>query len=197
MGHNTKNDRAKDIAQKLLRMAKDGRGNEHEERNAQQLLDQWLVKNDLTLEDIESEDLEKWYYIFDNVEAALFFKQIFHSVVGNDGDEKLSNYTGRRNYLYMKPGEFAVEYTATKADKALMCDRFDFYWMEYNEQKKLFRSAFIQKNELYSNENRTKRTDGDVDFEHLAKLQRLMRGIDKKTMAPKLPEKIFDNHFKN
>lgn len=178
------------LAQKLKALA--DKGIDGEKANAQQLLQRYLNKNGLTMEDIDSEVVKSCYLnLGTESETAKLFKQIVASVLGNDGDcyylnkQQLLAFKKAR-YVGFTSKSFVIHYKATESEKAEIMAKMDFYIDEYRRQKSIFYSAFIQKNELYSNPQRTEESDVEQDEEEIKALIKMMRGFDKGQMYQKL-----------
>ena len=173
------------LAKKLKALAEHQTAFSGESANAQKLLDQVLEKNGLTLADLESEKIEPFLFKVGSNHECRFFRQIFASVVGGDWvrDNFRQNVKVNRRANNLKPTDIIIEIKCALHEKILVHERWSVYWAHYQRESELFYSAFIQKNELYSNPERTTRDrDKDVDLDELRRLERMMRGIEKKEL---------------
>ncbi len=188
-----------ELAQKLLALAYKGKCGE--KTNAQALLNKYLEKHGLTLADIDSEKINEYYIDLgkDN-EKRKFFCQIVSSVGGDEIDMFAISELGiralnlkrfradiQRPKLRIK--SIVMQYNCTTAERAEILSSFEFYWDEYQRQKKIFYSAFIHKQRLYMNPYRMK----DVEEKEQRKLTRedqetlrMAEGIERKTKQLRL-----------
>lgn len=173
------------LAKKLKALAEHQTAFDGESRNAQLLFEKTLERHGLTLADLEDEKIETYLFKVRSNHERKFFAQIFASVVGHDWAAKncriVKNINRRANNL--KPTDIIIEIKCAAHEKVLTHERWSVYWVHYQKELELFYTAYIQKNELYSNPERTTPDDDKmVDLDKLKRLNRMMNGIEKKEL---------------
>ena len=175
-----------ELAKKLKALAEHQTAFDGESRNAQFLFEQTLERHGLTLADLETERIETYLFRVRSEHERKFFIQMFASVVGGDWASQncrvVKKINRRANNL--KPTDIIIEIKCAVHEKVLTHERWSVYWAHYQKELQLFYTAYIQKNELFSNPERTTRDrDKDVDYDELQRLNRMMRGIEKKELV--------------
>jgi hypothetical protein len=127
------------LAKKLKALADRGEGGE--KINAQKMLDDFLVKHKINIDEIEGEKKKRRCF---NVKAnqRVFFRQIVANVVGRVS----KTMDGNRYYIDVSDSDYAE-----------ISLKFDFYWKLYQEELEIFYSAFIQANKLFLKETEEER----------------------------------------
>lgn len=186
----------KDIAQKLLALAKQGVNGEA--ANAEDLLNKYLKKHGLTLEDIDSEQVKEYYIdLGRDDEKSKFFSQVVSSVGGdeipifiltNNGKKWLNATRFDSPIIRQKVRLTSIvkEYHCTEAERAEILSSFYFYWDEYQRHKNLFYRAFIQKQRLFSNASRSKPSAKEDLTEEDLEMLKIAEGIERKTKQLRL-----------
>lgn len=179
-----------ELGKKLLALAE--RGVDGEKLTAQALLEKYLAKHNITIEDIEGEKVDYWYLIFRGdaqIEMANFFKQVCASVVGTEREKRYLTLKEIRA-LGIKNANTCqvIKYYCTPSEKIEILETHAFFKVKYKEDKEIFYSAFIQKNQLYSNPFRTERGKGDksTSIEDLLKMELMASAMQKHTLVKKL-----------
>lgn len=174
-------EKAKQLAKKLLEVAKRG-GTDGEKMNAQKLLESHLAKHNMTLADIESDDLKTYFWAVSSGIEMRFFRQIIASVIGTAGME-ICNFRERdidRRVHRVAKNKKVFSFDVTPGEFMLISQRMNFFWDHYDAEFEIFFSAYIQKNELYANpERKIARHQKSLSFEERERLERMMRSIDK------------------
>lgn len=133
------NERAEQLIKKLHMMA--NHGNETGERaNAARLLQELLVKHNMTLEDIEKVDKHRCKY-----DIMVKHQKLFWSIVWN----VIQDWDGR--YTADKKHKRIIYLDLTNAEQLELTAKFDHYVRHYDKQLNLFTEAFIHRHEIYAN----------------------------------------------
>lgn len=134
---------------KLRRVVDDPASSENEKAIARKILERYKALG----HDVDIDDKREFAFAVNwkDAEAQRFFSQICANVLGDAGK-------GREKYTYK--GEYSKTYLeCTPAEHVEISEKFAFYWRDYKKQAKdaaeLFRSAYIQKNRLFSTESWT------------------------------------------
>lgn len=164
------------LLKKLKALADRGIGGE--KINAERMLHDLMQKYNISIEDIEGE--KKQIFDFD---VPFKYDELFWQIVSNVIVDWNGRYT---KYKHFKR-KFGVE--MTHAEHLEIEAKSDFYYKDFEEQMKIFTSAYIYKNKLtptYSEEKRTIRDQEDEDRElsrseraRLFKISMMMNGVDK------------------
>lgn len=194
----TQQQNAIELAKKLKALAGHQTAQGNEKANAEKLLIETLERHGLTLADLEDDKIEPYLFRVNSDHERRFLIQVFASVVGGDGlREKWRVLKLNRRQYKLKPTDIIVEIKCVKHEKILLFERWSFFWHHYQNEFELFYSAFIQKNELYANPKRTTHSKSDdVDWDEIRRLERMMRGIEKKTMIKTIDATAGDSEKK-
>lgn len=160
-------DKKIDIALKIKRLAEEGF--EGEAQAAKLALERYMKKHNISESDLQQEVVQKFSY---NVAMKDF--NLFSQIVSNVCYPKPSiTYRGNKKtilYIKVKP-----------EDGILIEAKFEFYKKALEAQYKLFYSAFIQKNHLYSAKPYEESDEPQTDEERLKrfKIAMIAEGLEK------------------
>lgn len=164
------------LLKKLKALADRGIGGE--KLNAERMLHDLMLLHKISIEDIEG--VKKQRFDFD---VPFKYDKLFWQIVSNVIVDWNSRYTTYRHFKR----KFGVE--MTHAEHLEIEAKFDFYCKDFEEQMKIFTSAYILKNKLtptYSEERRAIKDREDEDRElsnrereKLFKISMMMNGVDK------------------
>lgn len=160
------NEKTIELAKKIKALADRGIGGE--KANAIELLEKFLQRNNLTIEQIEEvERSDRLFKVKKNQIRILL--QIMRKVMGSE----ISFYQSARYRNGLIAECTMLEYVEIQA-------MFEFYWKAYEKELDIFTSAFIYKNELYANDKSRALSDlSREEKERFYKTARLMEGMDK------------------
>lgn len=175
------------IDEKILNLAKkvnqlSKKGVDGEKKSASEKLDLLMTKYGITWEMLESETKTQREFLILG-EQRRFFNQVVSSVCGGDAEvyfNKLDNNKKKKRFYV----------TMSDIDFIEVSEKFNFYWEKYQEDLKVFYSAFIQNNHLYR--KRTEDDDSESEDvspderERLLKVVQMMKGMDRHTMQKRL-----------
>lgn len=156
-----------ELAKKLRELAQRGIGGE--KTNAERLLAKIMSENGISLESLESIKRGREQFRC-KVEHRFLLIQIAHMILGSDS----KIYRDRRGPSY-------IQAECTAAEQLEIEAVFDFYKQAYEADLKVFRQAFIQRNQIFP-------SDGEiVDIDSLSgkekelslKARRMAAGMDK------------------
>lgn len=167
------NTKALDLAKKLLALAR--KGNPGEKDNAQAILERHLKKHGLTLEEVEGSDLitlELPFYDPDPLDQNRFTIQIIGHVLGASRSDAIPSFLDlERNEKFFQVAVSCAEGVEIKA-------KLEFFWEDYLTQAKLFRIAYIHKNDLLVTDDRPDTDKSPMSPELASKLHKVMGVID-------------------
>lgn len=123
-----------ELARKFYELSK--RGVDGERQNAQKKLDEIMQAHNLTIEDIEGEEVTEHYFTFP-LHLQKLLHQVAHSVLL---DVKVYGITD-------EPNKNCMIITAAQAVEIQM--KFDFYAALYESEEKIFYQAFISINKIF------------------------------------------------
>ncbi|MBC7866237.1 MAG: hypothetical protein H7X88_01775 [Gloeobacteraceae cyanobacterium ES-bin-316] len=127
-----------ELAKKLYELAKRGEGGEKD--NAEKMLRRFMMDHSITLEDLEEDVKKRREFKVMDVQDT-FFQQILYHV------------TGSSTYRYNPRQKYSVKKTKwvdlSDSQYAEVKLKFEFYWLAYEKDLKIFYAAFIQKNKLF------------------------------------------------
>jgi hypothetical protein len=152
------------LARKLKALA--DRGIDGERENANDMLTRLMKQHAITLDMIDGiEKAEHEFFI--EAEKYKFFKQIAANVLGNGCS--IRRYIRDRK----KRRSRFIECTASEAIEIQA--KFDFFSRVFTEESEIFYRAFIQKNHLYCNPDKTapEAETEELSAEELAKLWKM------------------------
>lgn len=147
------------LLRKLKALADRGEGGEKE--NAERMLVEFLKKHDISLSQLQEDDLEDRIF-----KVPVRYKQLFIQVAASILGRERSIY-GVRGY----PSNVMIECSVSEYTELQMA--FDFYRDALAEQLELFEEAFYQKNKLFPL-GAGGACDIKMTNEDLARLDRLM-----------------------
>lgn len=129
-----------ELAKKLKLLADQGHGGEKE--NANEMLLRIMRDHNITMDQIE--DPARDYVVFkvlNLIDAKFIFSQTAMSVIGQNADIRFFKSTKTNKYLKMLV-------MATHAEGVEIRAKYEFFYKAFLEEMKLFRHAFVQKNDL-------------------------------------------------
>lgn len=162
-----------ELAKKLKALADRGVGGE--KYNAKKMLKALLKKHNLTMEDIEEEEV-----CLNQISVIKEQRKLFHQIGYNVIGKKYYTIDVRRYKNIM-----LIE--CTKAHAIEIEAKLNFYWKAYKEELDIFYHAFIQKNKIFAEDADVK----PVKKEDKEKMERMlaMASTIKKSSFHKLLEK--------
>ncbi|MFI3205615.1 MAG: hypothetical protein R3Y33_00060 [Clostridia bacterium] len=160
---------------KLQKLSEQGIGGERE--NAKQIFEKLLEKHNLKIEDLNKNKLKNFQFKLKSKDDKKLFAQIAFMVVNSTCKIFFSknNLTGRR-----LPTNLFVECTSEQALEIEML--YDFYSDLYQSELKLFYIAFLNKHNLFSNDNVTENKKSKFDEDTLTQIFSMMESM--KTTNP-------------
>lgn len=157
------------LARKLKALA--DKGVDGEKENAETMLLNLMEKHGITIEEIETEKTDSFFFTVDAK-----YRKLFVQICGNIS--KSIKVYGEYNLkvqrqfktLGCKPGNFSIE--STFAQYLEVEAKFEFYKKAYDAELEIFYSAFIQSNHLYvdSDSNEEK----EYSAEEIARLRKIL-----------------------
>ena len=162
-----------ELAKKLKALSDKGVGGE--KVNAAHMLEKLLAKHNISHEQIEETERTDHVLMCSKSQIKIMV-QIIMMVLG---DVKLYRHIKKRYHIIVECTN--IEFLEIQAI-------FDFYWREYENDLKIFTSAFIQKNRLLPKSPGTLDTANltDKEAEEIRKVMRMMDSIDKKDFLKQL-----------
>lgn len=167
------------LLKKLDALAK--RGVDGERENAAERLKFLMDKYQITAEQIEGEVYtDRKIYVTN--EQRTFAAQVIASVVG-DRDVFAYKHEARKK-------KRALVVSVTDFEFIEIQQRIDFYWEKYQDEMKIFYSAFIQKNKLYrkpsDDEPETEKELTPEERARLFRMRQMMNGMEQHTMQKQI-----------
>ncbi len=165
-----------DLAKKLKALAEQGVGGEKE--NATAILKSLMEKHGITLDSI-TEDVKKRRWFIVKTTQLKLIKQVVGSVIGGD-----FSYYVKQNI------KTDIAFNLTDAEFIEIEAKFGFYWKKYEEDLRLFYSAFIQTNGLYAKPSK----DDDKSYTRKAiteedlRILEMARGLKKHEFQKRLTD---------
>ncbi len=164
------------LLKKLKALADRGIGGE--KLNAERMLRELMQKHNISIEDIEGEKKQRFDF-----DVPFKYDKLFWQIVSN----VIIDWNGRYvAYKHFKR-KFGIE--MTHAEHLEIEAKFDFYCKDFEEQMKIFTSAYILKNKLtptYSEERRAIKDREDEETEtpakeraRLFKVRMMIEGVDR------------------
>jgi hypothetical protein len=169
-----------ELARKLKRLADEGVGGEKD--NAEEKLKLIMEKYDISFIDIEGAERKIYNVNFHKEIPVKFILQVLSSIVGNlskyDVGVTKYKYVRKKNHLYYRINNIEPQHFAEFVIKVPL------FWKDYNEQLKLFYSAYIQKNGLYmkpseDDDNKPVKPLTPEEKTEIYKMSAMMEGIDR------------------
>ena len=156
-----------ELAKKIKALA--DRGIDGEQRNAAELLDYFLEKHGLSMDDIESETRVDMHFVCQKKQRQMM-KQIFLKVLGID-----AQIYGVEQKRY----DFIVE--CTPAEKIEIVAMFKFHWAAYQRELAHFERAFIMRHRLYPDDGEGRNYDDltQEEKDDFDRAHNLAQGIEK------------------
>ena len=161
------NHRVIELAKKIKALA--DRGIDGEQRNAIELLNDFLEKHGLTMDDIESETRADQFFACQKKQQQIL-RQIFFRVLGTDASIWNS---ARKRY------GFVVE--VTPAEQIEILAMFKHYWRAYEQQLEAFNYAFIMRNSLFAQDGEGRNYEDltQKEKDEFDRAQQMAGGMDK------------------
>ena len=169
-------DNKTELLKKLKALADAGVDGERD--NAQKILDRLLKKYDLTLADIEFDEIKEHAFQFRGKQEREILKQICFKVT--DGDRRVYHYRtgiGSKNTICCE---------CSDAEAIQIRFEFDFYKELWEEELKLFLTAFIVKHEIF--DSKPANCPSTLSAEERMRLHAMVMGLADKRPARLLPE---------
>jgi len=155
-----------ELAKKLKALSE--RGEHGEKHNAADMLTKLLKKHDLSVEDIEREEISSHFLSF-KLKQETLLTQIIYSILGHR--MKLYPHVSLKTKMMVK---------CTSAEFIEIEAAFPFYWNKYEKELGLFDKAFTYKNYLFpknSDSSKNKKQEKITD-EEAEKIVQMMSSID-------------------
>ena len=161
------------LARKLKALA--DKGVDGEKENAETMLLNLMEKHGITIEEIENEKTDNFFFVIDPK-----YRKLFVQICGNinksikvygEYDQKTQRHF---KTLGCKPGNFSIK--STFAQYIEVEAKFEFYKKVYDAELEIFYSAFIQSNHLYVDSDSTE--EKEYSTEELARLRRILAMSD-------------------
>lgn len=153
-------ERVSHLIEKIREMSE--RGDDHERQVATSKLERIYKKYNISNKSAKS---KKEFKIHNSDESLRILSQCIWSVCG---DIEIQ-FKGKKAYAIIEPIQF-IE----------VCEKYNFYWQLYGDQKEQFFKAFIIKNELVA-----KSSKNGINQDEALKIGKIMNGIDKGVMPKK------------
>jgi hypothetical protein len=169
------NNKAIETAKKIKELADKGIGGE--KQNAKELLDRFLKKNNLSLDDLESEEKKDFY--LDDKEFPKEFEWILiqivacidHSMTDVIKYRRLKKTPSSQKEIKKILGyKCFVMLECTAAHYAEISTKFHVYKAAYQKELDLFNYAFMLKNDLMPNEGGKGRDISDEEADKIVKM---------------------------
>lgn len=182
------NEKILETAKKLKDLS--DRGIDGERENAIEMLSRFMKKHGITAEMIEGRMVKKHSVFLEPVFEKGFFRQICASVLG--GGFSLYRYTYKLTKSRENVGKNRYGIECTDAEFIEIEAKHEFYFKCFLEDMDVFRSAFIQKNQLWQKSDGSDNDDADspeltpTEKAKLFKMANMMMGMDKKEFLKQL-----------
>lgn len=176
------NEKILETAKKLKALS--DRGVDGEKENAIEMLSRFMQKHGITAEMIEGRIIKKHIVFLEPMFEKRFFAQICASVLG--GGYSLYRYTYKLTKARENVGKFRYGIECTDAEFIEIEAKHEFFFNCFLEDMDIFRSAFIQKNQLYQKSDDSDNEDTETpqltpeEKAKLFKMANMMMGMDKK-----------------
>ena len=176
------NEKKMELLKKLQALAECGVGGEKE--TAERKLRELMKKYGIDEIDFSEDKLEEFEFKYSNPQEEQLIKQLFFKMFGQDWWRK--SYT----YRHGKGSKTIRGIKCTKAEGVQLQIEYEFYKQLWQEEMKLFWSAFIQKHRIFSmRPEDTKGRDEPLSPEERAEVMRMsmmMDAMQNKTIQPLL-----------
>jgi hypothetical protein len=172
-------EKKRELLKKIQALAERGVGGE--KSGAEEKLAALMEKYHIREEDLSDEKEEDFDFRYENSFEEKLLYQIFYK---NAPDM----YESKRIYRYKsgKGSRSTVGIHCTKAQGLQIRIEYDFYKELWKEEVDYFLSAFIQKHKLFPTGDGAK--SEEVDDKDYRRLQKMMRGLQDKTLNPMIEE---------
>lgn len=161
------------LAKKLNELAKKGVGGEA--INAQTMLKNLMAKYNITLEEVEGEEITQHRFRFPK-EYEELMSQIGYAVTGRPGSV-YSCKPGYRNYMIEATASEFIEFEA----------KANFYLKAYQAELKTFYTAFLYANNLFPESSRAETPElSDEQLRQLKKALAMAQNMDKQRFHKQL-----------
>ena len=175
-------DKHVELIKKLKALA--DRGVDGEAKNAQKLLDKMLKKHNLTVEDIEGEKQQDYFFKATGINASLF-AQIVKRV---NYDLKIYFFPAAKVKQFGLAGNHMI--TCTAAEFIEIEQMFDVYKRLYKKESEIFYKAFLAANDLLAippkSEQKTTSDLSPEEFEEWKRTQAIASKIKTETIRKQL-----------
>lgn len=170
-----------ELMKKLMALAERGVGGEKE--TAQRKLEQLMKKYKIDEADLSEEKTEDFDFRYKNEFEERLLRQLFYKIVP---DYRSKSYI----YRYGKGSKSTYGINCTKAEGLQIGIEYDFYRELWKEEQDFFFSCFIQKHKIFSmRKEDIEGTDSETPIEELLRMQKLMDGMQDRTMAKLIESK--------
>lgn len=160
-----------ELARKLKALADRGIGGE--KQNTESILNALLRKHGITIEEIEEEKLERYYFRLKEDEHSLWHQIIKHV---NYSIKCYGEFPQKMIKQFELGGNYMIECTA--ANYVEIEAKYSFYKRLYNEELEVFYSAFLKANNLLV-DNPNKNDNSDISMEDYEQWKRIIDMADK------------------
>lgn len=163
---------------KLRRMAQ--QGTENERAIALKKMDALIRKYGINESEIDEDVMKEYGFSYKDKYEKQILIQVMAMVAG---DREIHIY----NYKHGKGSRSQLFAECTSEEAIQMEIAYEFYLDAWNEDVETFMNAFIQTNRIFPNKRRSKNEE-EPSLEELEKIQRMMNGIDARTLNPLIEE---------
>ena len=163
-----------ELAKKLKALADKGVGGE--KINAEKMLQALLKKHNITIEEIEGEKINDFFFMLKKEDFQLFY-QVLCTV--NKLIPAYGEYTKTLIRKYKWKGNYMIR--CTPAEYIEIEAKFNFYLKLFNEEKEVLLIAFVSANQLYSPNAGFAETEkmSEAELEKALRAQQLSQSIKK------------------
>ncbi len=155
-----------ELAKKLKALAERGIGGE--KTNAERMLKDLMRKHGFTIEDIEGEEIDFHELKGVSPEKRKMFYQVGYHVCGQKF--KSMDVRRHRKTLFIK---------CTKAQAIEIEAKLNFFFKLYTEEMEVFYHAFIQRNNIFSEDSKSDRPKTDEEKEFARRVVEMSGSIKK------------------
>lgn len=149
-------DKIKSLLLKIKALADSGVGGEKE--NAHERLNFLLRKYNVSMSDLESEEIKDFEYSSEH--------QYRHIIIQVCASLRVPSFYKRRSRT-------CIIIECTNSQYIEICDKVDHYIKAYKEQLEIFNTAFYYKYNLYDMSGTKKPKSEDIDFERIRSMQKM------------------------
>lgn len=167
-------DKIKELLIKLKALSERGVGGEKE--NATKKLYELLKKHNISESELENISINDYY-----IEIEEYIWKLFYQIVGHTNiDIKVYKFNSKVKKKYKLKGNILV--CCSACEYLLICAKFDFYKSLFDEEMKIFMSAFIQAQSLGVKSNEENRSFNENDVRVL----QMSLNIKKRDFVPQI-----------